>query len=231
MKLQRSTLFAMTTLLMLAATTADSAPVILDFEGTATFASGIFAGQGGFVSGSMHFDDDLVDSANADPNRDEFRMSAGANQAFEMFMTIEVGNAMWTTEDNADPPFTLKSIQQFDGPSADLWLFDIPPDPTFTGESEARIELRSNGASDALLPGSGGLTGMVLIPVLENFDQATGIFVARATTNTIVGQVNFTVDMLSVPESGFSVTTFVGVAMLAGIARVRRRAAERSLKA
>ncbi len=190
-----------------------AAPLVLDFTGTATFVSGIFAGEGGAVSGSLHLDSALVDSAAADPNRDEFRLSAGANQGLDLFMTVEVGNAMWTTEDNWNPPFTLRNLQQNDGPTADIWFFEIPPDSIPMGDSEARISLRSDGSSDALLAGSGGLSGMVLVPMAEAFDTAEGFFVARDATSDVVGRVNFVVDSISAPEP----TTGVGVALLLAV--------------
>lgn len=197
-------------------------PIVLDYVGTATVATGIFAGQGAEVSGTIHFDSDLVDSGGfGNPNFDGFQMNAGANQTFEMFMTIDLGTASWTTEDNGNPPFTLKNIQQFDGPTADLWFFEIPPDPTFSNDSEARIELRTDGVSDALLPGSGGLTDEVLIPMSENFASAIGFFTARGSTSAVLGNVNFTVDEITVPEPAMNVSVLTAALCLLGASRRR----------
>ena len=148
MQLHSTELLTLSLLSTLFAWPVAAEPVVLDYTGTATFVSGVFAGQGTEVTGMIHFDSEHVDSAGADPNRDEFRLSAGANQGFEMFMTVEVGNAMRTTEDNANPPFTIKNIQQFDGPIADIWFFEIPPDACFAhraGRSRrsARLARRS----------------------------------------------------------------------------------------
>lgn len=201
----RTFLSGLIALIVLFAAQSEAAPVVLDYAGTATSASGVFAGQGLLVSGTIHFDENIVDTgAPGNPNRDEFRLNASANQAFDMFMTVDLGNASWTTEDNANPHLTLKSIERFDGPTADIWFFEIPPDSIFTGDSEARIELRSDGLSDALLFGSGGLTDQVLIPMPENFDSATGFFVARDATSTVLGSVFFSVEEITVPTGATS---------------------------
>lgn len=200
-----------------------ASPLTLEYIGTATAATGIFAGQGAEVSGTIHFDSELVDSGGfGNPNFDNFQMSAGANQTFEMFMTIEIGAVNWTTEDNGDPPFTLKNIQQFDGPTADIWFFEIPPDPTFANDSEGRIELRTDGPSNALLPGTGGLTDEVLVPMPENFDSAIGFFAARGTSSAVLGQLNFTVDEITVPEPALGVGVLTAALFLLGARRTRR---------
>ena len=171
-------------LAMLLASPVEAAPFVLEYLGTVTSANGVFAGQGALVSGTIHFDENIVDTgAQGNPNRDEFRMSSGANQAFEMFMTIDLGNGSWTTEDNANPPFTLKNIQQFDGPTADGWFFEIPPDSISAGDSEASFAMLIGAGLIVLshrdLPHSIGVSGQRI----GSDDQGRGI---RFPVNSIL---------------------------------------------
>ena len=155
-------------------------------------------------------------------------LSTSAGRSASTLITAGTGpgteSVTASTEGNGDPPFTLANLQQFDGGAgnpADAWFFSIPGDLAFfPSDASAQIELRTDGVSDALLPGSNGLTGSVLIPDQARFENATGSF-QRRSNGSIDAGVTFELDTLTLPEPASGSAVAVGA--VAWLARARSR--------
>lgn len=238
---------ALSILLVAASSAAGAAPITVYFTGTVHGdQSGVFAGQGDTVTGSLTYDLDLVPTANLS-DLNTFSTSLPANAGFDWNSSITNGAATRTADDfSAELGFAKSHV------------FSIQDNPfldeiTFTGFGQVLVGVAPNNfiqyswvlALDlrdfdptppvGVAPGSDNLTGQVVdlrqidLGEFEIRNAALDITGPNPAPDglprTIVGQLEFRLDAFSatpIPEPGTALLVALG---LLGCVRPWRRGA------
>ena len=171
------------------ASTAMSLPVTYEFQGTVTSTFGAAVGPGSLVTGTISFDDQLVDSNPGVPWQDIFTTTNPANVALlpGFSATINFGAMSMSVAGDA-PTNSLGSLSISDSSSVDQVQYRA-----FNSDLGADLILRARdvgGIPDGVLPGSNGLTDNITdtIDILDNLDLT--LFNSRQNPVSVWRQFN-----------------------------------------
>jgi len=203
-------------------------PITFNFGGTATNASGIWAGATS-LTGSFTYDSALVDLNQGDSFNDTFRADTLANQGFAWEITVTANGVTRSTSTNQNIAGTLHHfLQVLDDPTEDRWF--LQADKLAASDDFAQLLLQDFVPSppDGITAGSGNLTDMAPTtapnPGLFSVNTSS-IYQAFTDNGMFEGALEYRLDTISIVPVPPAVWLFgSGLIGLIGIARRRRKA-------
>lgn len=200
--------------------TAHAGLVTYNFTGVATSQTGVFAGQGSAVNGSIFFDSNLQDTVVASTTLDIFQTSNSSN--INLVIGATITNGVFSESYNVlGGGIGSAFFDVSDSTIIDFFDFGLSKNGT-----SLSLSLVDQGNKNLVLPGTGGLTGAV--PDLTTFSlgsitsQFNEVNLSDNISKLRFDVTSFSAPVSQIPTPGVLPLLIIGVVGL-GFASRRKR--------
>ena len=222
-------------LALLVAGTTSASTIRYDFAGEVVIASGIFAGRGTRVSGTVSWDSFMVDRDAGDATSDYFSLWDGTNDGARISVSIQVGTLRRSIEIVGTTSGRPSFLAILDTATVDL--LDVELQPSHRDRAVLRLRDYAPLPPDALFPGSANLDDTPFDDAIEvDFAKVQSTrtigsvivttrstYTAQAPSGEFLGPVGFQLDSFKLPEPTSGGLLALGLGFLLFSRRSERR--------